>query len=554
MHLGDVAKPGVRISPEPKNMNTLLNSAARMLCAATLCLAAGTAAAQTAAPLISCNNLSENVCDKINNMNVQFVIDGIDEADMKDYSRLVVTYEDGKAQTQARFDCKNDIVNFKTTNISIGTLAPDMKNGVASRTLRIVRARFENSTKDTLALSVAAPASITWNVYSTPVASDALTESDPARLSILNDSKTCGFETTLETGSAWADISTFEWTVADNTGFSIVPDGANAFLSQKRTEGGVYSSSVKTTTVYVKQTVGGTCSATYSKQITLLGRPEVSMGIDETAYPDGAVLICSSADDADDPGRDFSGWVAANGTVPMSITLTNGDKFPVHQAGRQAFRNAHVDKAGRVTVKEAVDANGCVTNSSTPDLLFGGVSVYDRKPAFSFPADSVYTETTSVTLNGEPESDADFFRWGVMSQFSGYNAGVGSAEPSAVAWSNMQGKVGFYAIEIVPRDGDLPECPSDTANVFVYFDMPLRYPNAISPNADGKNDKLVIERLPASNQIFVFDSRGKKVYEKTDYRNKWGAEDLEDGYYVYVLKGEGIKTIKETLAVKRTTN
>ena len=49
-------------------------------------------------------------------------------------------------------------------------------------------------------------------------------------------------------------------------------------------------------------------------------------------------------------------------------------------------------------------------------------------------------------------------------------------------------------------------------------------------------------------------AKQEAVFEKTDYRNNWGAADLEDGYYVYVLKGDGIKTIKETLAIKRTAN
>lgn len=535
-------------------MKTLLLPAAKALCSATLCLAAGGGYAQSAAPTIACDRLTENVCDLINNMSVQFTVSGIDADDIKSYSRLVVTYDDGRAESQAKFDCKNNIVNFKTSDISLGTLSPDRKNGSASRTLRIVRARFENSSRDTLALSIAEPATKTWNVFATPVANDLLPQDDPSRLSILNESEICGFETTLETGSAWAAISSFEWTVFDNANFTITPDADKAVLAQKRATGGIYASTVKTTTVMLTQTVGGTCSATTTKKITLLGRPEVTMGVDETVYPDGSIRICSSADEADDPGRDFSGWLSVNGSIPMQVTLSTGDKYTVHQLGRQAFRNAHASKAGRVTVSEVSDANGCSTNASTADLIHGGVSIYDRKPVISFPADSVYTSSTSVVINGQPKSDADFFRWGLRSKFSGYNAGVSPSSSSATVWSNMQGKVGVYAVEINPRDGELPECPSDTAKVDVYFDMPLRYPNAISPNADGKNDKLVIERLPARNQIFVFDSRGKKVYEKTDYRNQWGAEDLDDGYYVYVLKGDGIKTIKETLAVKRTAN
>lgn len=537
-------------------MNTILLTAARTLCAATLCLAAAGAAAQSASPAIACDRESESVCDKIDNMSIQFALSGISESDVKSYSSLVVICDDGAAETTYEFDCKNAIVDLKTATMSLGTLVSDAQAGRASRTITIKSARLQNSSVDRLELAVANPASITWTVYATPEASDDLSTDDPKRLSILNDEKICGFDAVLETGSKWADISTYEWTLADNSLLYVdtIGRGDKARLAQKGTAGGIYSSSVRTTKVTVKQTVGGVCSASYTKQISLLGRPDVTIGIDETAYPDEAVLICSSADDADDHGRDFSGWVSVSGTVPMSVTLTNGDKFTVSQAGRQAFRNAHVTQAGRVTVKEAVDANGCISNSSTPDLLHGGISVYDRKPVITFPADSVYTSSTTIRVNAEPESDADLFKWGKAAGFGGYNAGVSSTEPSATLWSNMQGKVRFYVVETSQGGADLPDCPSDTAFVDAHFDMPLRYPNAISPNGDGKNDKLVIERLPASNQLFVYDSRGKKVYEKADYRNGWGADDLEDGYYVYVLKGEGVKTIKETLAIKRTND
>jgi hypothetical protein len=41
------------------------------------------------------------------------------------------------------------------------------------------------------------------------------------------------------------------------------------------------------------------------------------------------------------------------------------------------------------------------------------------------------------------------------------------------------------------------------------------------------------------------------VYEKENYRNDWKAEGLDDGYYMYVLEGQGIKTLKESLVIKR---
>lgn len=536
-------------------MNTLFMRAARLLlCAVPLCLVAGSAYAQSSSPSIACNTKSESVCDRINNMNVQFVLSGVDDATVKSYSKLVVVCSIDNGEVNYSYDCKNDITNLATYINSIGTLVADTKTGSASRSLSIVSARLENSAQDVIKLTLAEPSSITWTVFATPVASDDLPLDDPQRLSLINDGTICGFSTVLKTGSAWADFSTYEWSISNAADFNLIANGDSASLYQRRTQGGIYTSTEKTTTVTIKQTVGGVCSATYSKQITLLGSPDVTLAIDNAAHPDGSVLICSTADDADDTGRDFSGTLTASGTIPMTVTLTTGDKFGVSQVGQQPFKNAHASTAGRVTIQQVVDANGCVADASTPDLIHGGISVYDRKPLISFPSDSLYTQGTSVDVRANVESEADKFKWGVLDGYKGYNAGVSSVSSDATLWSNMRGKMGFYALEVVPADGDLPECQSDTAEVYVYYEMPLRYPNAISPNGDGKNDRLVIEALPANNQLFIFDSRGKTVFEQTNYRNRWGAENVDDGFYTYVLKGDGIKTIKETLAIKRTTS
>ncbi len=551
-HASGRARPSKRKSPENISMNIPHISAVCLALVSSIAPWTGSIA-QSATPSVRCDAESVKVCEKINNMNVRFVLGNVDEATIKSYSRLIVTYNDGRATSNFTSDCQNDISDdFMTHTLGLGTLTVDQDAGVKSRTLSIISAYFENSANDRLELELAEPSSVTWTVYGTPVPGDDLPADDHRRLSILNDQSACGFSMQLETGSAWADISTYEWTIANSADFTITGYGPDAMLSQKRYAGGVYASTAKSTKVTVRQTVGGTCSAEYTKEFSLLGRPEAAIDVDASAYPDGVVQICSSAQDEADKGCDFSGWVTVNGVTPMTVQLTTGDKFLFSTSGRQSFKNARATAAGRVTVAEVVDANGCVADASTPDLIHGGLTVYDRKPDLRLAADSIYCDGTGISIPCIAESELHDVQWGVVKGSAGLDAGVSGSSGSAWAWSRMVGRVGYYAVETAPRVGLMPECPSDTAFVAVYFDMPLRYPNAISPNGDGKNDKLVIERLPPKNHLLVFDGRGKLVYDKADYRNRWGADDLEDGYYVYVLKGDGIKTIKETLAVKRT--
>jgi len=60
-------------------------------------------------------------------------------------------------------------------------------------------------------------------------------------------------------------------------------------------------------------------------------------------------------------------------------------------------------------------------------------------------------------------------------------------------------------------------------------------PNIFTPNGDGSNDYFVIENIEQfpENQLYICNRYGKVVYEKTNYKNDWGAENLPDDVYFY---------------------
>lgn len=531
-----------------------------------LSLWASQAQCQTKAPSIRCDKESRKVCESIENMEYAFVLDGVSQANVDTYSSLDVVFTDGSSETTVSYDCKNDISSLQTVSKSLGSLTFDRATGQKSRTIAIKSAKLVNSSQDYLSLEVTEPSAITWTVYGTPDPDDNLPLDDPTRLSITNDASICGFKTELTTGSAWDDISEYSWRVANYSEFLIVGNGPTATLEQKRSEGGIYNTTVRTTTVYVKQTVGGTCSAEYKKDITLKGKPEVTLKMVDTRFGQGAVEICSSAASKEDRTVEFNCKITVSGEtsdmngnrngilIRLSNDPTGKDMIKRTTAGEYYFP-WKVDAAGDVTVAWAKDANGCISEGDS-EYLHGTIYVDDRKPVVSLPTDSIYCEELSTSIWAEATNDMDDFHWGLASASKELklNAGAWGDDTEGHLWSKMLGRADYYVVEVSPEYTELGlvACPSDTAFVSVYYDMPLRYPNAFSPNGDGKNDKLVIERLPQKNQLFVYDSRGKIVYEKADYRNDWDASNLEDGYYTYVLKGDGVKTIKETLAIKRT--
>ena len=84
--------------------------------------------------------------------------------------------------------------------------------------------------------------------------------------------------------------------------------------------------------------------------------------------------------------------------------------------------------------------------------------------------------------------------------------------------------------------------PEDTAEI-----MPLKIPNAFSPNGDGINDFFVIQGIEEypNNELFIYNRWGELVYYKTNYDNTWNGESntktpfgkkLTEGTYFYVFR------------------
>ena len=63
-------------------------------------------------------------------------------------------------------------------------------------------------------------------------------------------------------------------------------------------------------------------------------------------------------------------------------------------------------------------------------------------------------------------------------------------------------------------------------------------PNIITPNGDNVNDYFVIENIEQfyETHLYISDRYGKVVYEKSNYQNNWGAENLPNEVYFYIFK------------------
>ncbi len=479
------------------------------------------------------------------------------------YIFVYYTIDDADQQISGWSARLSDVVKdgeYKWTQ-SIGDKRYDNERGYRDYTINIVSARFGDGAlnENGPSIKVGYPSKLLWHVYGTPTTDAVLVAAnDPSAIKITNKAENCGWDLQLKANSAWDNgVSKYEWwSSSDNFTFSGEAKGVGSttWLNENRpsTENGVkvgFPQAMKTT-ITLRQTVGNMCWSETTKEITMLGMPRGTIASKDEAGNDKLIEMCSSVDVSEDPTRVFSGTLTLAGEQPFVATLSTGDRYEDLANGINYFDGATAQEAGSVVIAELTDSNGCVADET---LLMGNINVRDRKPQPIFRNDTISSNSKDLRVEAEASQNSHDFEWGVLPESvkKRFDTKIVGNSYAAEVVSNMNGLIGYYVIETDNGGGEMVSCSSDTTKLYVDFSMPIRYPNAISPNGDGKNDCLVIEGLSEENRVMVVDGRGKVVFETENYRNDWNAEGLEDGYYVYVFKGTGTKTVKEQLVIKR---
>jgi gliding motility-associated-like protein len=112
--------------------------------------------------------------------------------------------------------------------------------------------------------------------------------------------------------------------------------------------------------------------------------------------------------------------------------------------------------------------------------------------------------------------------------------------------------------EELNEDGDFPDCDKDGIPNRLDPDMCETFsPQGISPNGDGRNDRLVFKGLimkKIPNHLSIYNRWGTLVFEMESYDNSFTGTLLPDGTYYYILDFYGKQpTISNYLSVDRTT-
>ncbi len=496
---------------------------------------------------VSCAEDTIKVCDNTLGQSCTLVLRDLPD----NYSQLSIAYKislmPNETLSAGGFvsNIEDNKFNIALDSYTLSDIEGGLEAGYADVTLTLTKVQLSNSDYDKYPLEITGGGSTTWRIYGKPVASDALPADDPHRLSLITPLSNCGYEGTVKTDPHWRDISTWQW-IAEGTEFAVDANKDTAFFSSSHYDAeGNLLTTIKTVRVKIIKTVGNTCSASFTRDISFTGSPEAILAREEWGV-DEPVRICTSIGENEDPNRYVSGQFSVDGHAPFTLQLTTGDTFTYDKVGVHTFPYIHVTDAQVIRVADVYDRNGCHATNATKH---GSITVVDRKPTPSFAVDSVVTEGTEAHITLTATSESHQFTWGV-SEGSQNFASIDANMTTATAYSTVSSIASYYVIE-TDLDGDAP-CPSDTVSLSVDFSMPLRTPGGFSPNGDGRNDRFVIEGLPENNSVTVVDGHGKQVFQADNYRNDWDAQGVADGYYVYVLQGDGIKPIKQTLVIKRS--
>ncbi len=210
----------------------------------------------------------------------------------------------------------------------------------------------------------------------------------------------------------------------------------------------------------------------------------------------------------------FFQGTATNGSdfvLPGSVLI--GDGVPSVSLDFNPLEDGVADDGETVTITASyADACGSTSEASVT------VTIIDAPP--------ISLETDDFTVECQPDS--------ILLEA----VGVGGVGTLSYVWSNGdQGPFSYVTMQ-VPGTYTVTatdQCGrSESAVSIIQTICDLVIPNVITPNGDGNNDYFEIEGiLYVSNTVRVFNRWGQTVYDASNYRNQWKADDVPDGTYFY---------------------
>ena len=203
----------------------------------------------------------------------------------------------------------------------------------------------------------------------------------------------------------------------------------------------------------------------------------------------------------------------------------------------------------------ATSADGCVDSIVSPQ----SIAVYNApKAAFSWAPTypSVTNPVAHFTNLTEPKTPQTKYFWELQYNIENPLSVETLVEenPSFDFSRYVEGDPsGNYAVRLIARtdnlapSGNMIYCRDTTENAILVVNDFLQFPNVVSPNGDGVNDRFVIKNLVEGmgypiNQLDIYNKWGARVYHKENISRDedfWDPQDMPAGTYFYRFSARG---------------
>ncbi|MGI4872797.1 MAG: gliding motility-associated C-terminal domain-containing protein [Janthinobacterium lividum] len=354
----------------------------------------------------------------------------------------------------------------------------------------------------------------------------------------INGSRTiCTLPTTGTYTIANATVgSTFQWTV----------------------NGGTVTAGQGTASVTVSFLVGittATIGATETSQKSCVGQAaSITVGVDNAQAP--AVAIASVVP-TDNTKVTITFSVPTPGTATNSVQILRRDAgtsnpfTPVGTAtastGTITFTDATAN-AALTSYEYTVARNNACGNTLTATATATTILL---KAAGVAPNAAYRSGTANLTWNAyqSPGFTVAGYRLYRQDDNKGYSLiATVSASTTPLQYTSINTGTGFnQCFRVVAFSATGAESNSNTA--CVDFENKMVFYNVITPNNDGKNDKLLIDNvvLYPNNTMTIFNRWGRQVFSTTNYNNSsntWGDDSISPGVYYYLFESANGPTTK----------
>ena len=250
-------------------------------------------------------------------------------------------------------------------------------------------------------------------------------------------------------------------------------------------------------------------------------------------------------------------------TINIVNTTTNGYKYHwiFGDGTYSTLKNpSHSYAAGSYDFKYYVESEkGCKDSLIYTNLI----NVYPSpKAAFSwdpvFP--TVLHPSISLINNPAPDDGTNKYFWEIQyDKDRPYSFHTLTDNNPSWEWSASNGEdvSGNYTIRLIARSdnygpsGKLIQCADTVENTILLINDNIKFPNVVTPNGDGINDRFVITNLIEGlaypiNQLDIYDKWGSRVFHAVNIQRDdqfWdpAKTNTPTGTYFYRFSGKGYK-------------